>query len=530
MLIDYRDGREATMTSAAKRASAIQNAQKSTGPKTEGGKRKSRMNALKHGLTAKTVLLPDEDPDEFRLRMVGWFESVKPRDPCEAGLLEQAVYSLWQVDRAHRSDAARLWLKADSYREDKESQEEDEADGLVRRLLAPPHGRPTALPCHSGHDHEPAGDSKSAGTVSAGDHPSDVISRLLKTGSGCWWLLELWSDLRASLEKDGWRAPERFRAFRLLGIHASDVYMTIELGSILQACQALDPDAGSLVSEVWNEFVPAAALPVLEATYQREIAHKLAPDQDQARHYLLEIINRETTFIEEKAQRYEERAKAEEELARHKLAFDDGREGRLMRRYADSSKKFFFRCLDELYKHRAEKAAQSNQETGTRYILPWPAWFEAISQAGESSESQIPNSKGPEEATDGGECTKSQILNSKSQILNSNGTVEAADGGEKANSQIRNPEDGKEGEEPVSTESQRSEIVERVEAEGAELAPVERVGEEGGTRVVTEGPRREMGSGIHVAGGSKKERRKRRREERLRRVESSLVPGPLLVG
>ena len=122
-----------------------------------------------------------------------------------------------------------------------------------------------------------------------------MIMQLMRTGLGCWWLLELWSELRASFENHGWRAPERFRAFRLLAIHPSDAYMTIELGSILQACQALDPEAGSLVGEVWNELVPASALPALEAMYQREIANKPTPGPDEARQYLLEIIKRETS-------------------------------------------------------------------------------------------------------------------------------------------------------------------------------------------------------------------------------------------
>ena len=38
-----------------------QNAQHSTGPRTENGKARVALNALKHGLTGKQIVLPHED-------------------------------------------------------------------------------------------------------------------------------------------------------------------------------------------------------------------------------------------------------------------------------------------------------------------------------------------------------------------------------------------------------------------------------------------------------------------------------------
>ena len=42
----------------------LKNAQLSTGPKTEAGKKHSSLNALKHGLLASTVLITKGDPED----------------------------------------------------------------------------------------------------------------------------------------------------------------------------------------------------------------------------------------------------------------------------------------------------------------------------------------------------------------------------------------------------------------------------------------------------------------------------------
>ena len=44
--------------------------QRSTGPKTDGGKARVRRNAFKHGMTARTIMpvLPQEDPKELEDR------------------------------------------------------------------------------------------------------------------------------------------------------------------------------------------------------------------------------------------------------------------------------------------------------------------------------------------------------------------------------------------------------------------------------------------------------------------------------
>jgi hypothetical protein len=55
------------------------NAQRSTGPKSVGGKKRSSMNSLKHGLTAKTLVLRGEEPAEFDRLYAHLVEEFDPR-------------------------------------------------------------------------------------------------------------------------------------------------------------------------------------------------------------------------------------------------------------------------------------------------------------------------------------------------------------------------------------------------------------------------------------------------------------------
>ena len=54
------------------------NARKSTGPRTEEGKDQVKLNALKHGLTARTVVLPHEDEEAYQQRREAWSEGPQP--------------------------------------------------------------------------------------------------------------------------------------------------------------------------------------------------------------------------------------------------------------------------------------------------------------------------------------------------------------------------------------------------------------------------------------------------------------------
>jgi hypothetical protein len=77
-----------------------ENAQKSTGPKTEEGKRCSRRNALRHGLTAETVIDGLEDTDDYQAFEQAIIADYDARTAVERELVLRLASLLWRIRRA----------------------------------------------------------------------------------------------------------------------------------------------------------------------------------------------------------------------------------------------------------------------------------------------------------------------------------------------------------------------------------------------------------------------------------------------
>ena len=66
----------------------------------------SRLNGVRHGLTGRTFfLLPDEDPEEFRLHEAQWLAEWRPRDLGEREAALAAVRAMWREMRGDRLEA-----------------------------------------------------------------------------------------------------------------------------------------------------------------------------------------------------------------------------------------------------------------------------------------------------------------------------------------------------------------------------------------------------------------------------------------
>src|SRR3954447_10341148 len=82
------------------------NAQKSTGPKTEDGKQRTRLNALKHGLGAIHVPLPHEDPNEYTYILTGLMETYQPANAQEQMLVHNIASAYLRMQRTSRFEAS----------------------------------------------------------------------------------------------------------------------------------------------------------------------------------------------------------------------------------------------------------------------------------------------------------------------------------------------------------------------------------------------------------------------------------------
>ncbi len=75
------------------------NAQHSTGPRTEPGKQRSSLNALRHGLTARTAVLPTEAPDAYQRHTEQFLDEYAPATPTESQLVQELVDTSWRLNR-----------------------------------------------------------------------------------------------------------------------------------------------------------------------------------------------------------------------------------------------------------------------------------------------------------------------------------------------------------------------------------------------------------------------------------------------
>ena len=86
------------------------NAQKSTGPITEAGKAIAKFNALRHGMTAESAVLPYEDHLAYAMLREALLSHYAPANIAEEMLVDVVANSYWRLLRARRVETSTLKL------------------------------------------------------------------------------------------------------------------------------------------------------------------------------------------------------------------------------------------------------------------------------------------------------------------------------------------------------------------------------------------------------------------------------------
>src|SRR6202453_2005318 len=105
------------MTSFKQIEANRRNARKSTGPITEKGKRRSRCNAVRHGLTAETVIGALEDAEDYKAFEAAIIADYDVQSAVERELVLRLASLLWRLRRATTMETGLFEIQADCMRE-----------------------------------------------------------------------------------------------------------------------------------------------------------------------------------------------------------------------------------------------------------------------------------------------------------------------------------------------------------------------------------------------------------------------------
>ena len=341
------------MTSEARIEANRRNARKSSGPKTDEGKKRSRLNALKHGLNATSETLLDAAPNnpigaEYEQTRQDWFERMKPDDPLEEALLDVACRSTWRLRKIGKAEDSATDQRIRHARSEHIRKQKDRVDALVYDLLFDPVARYEAPP----HDPErklPA-------------DPGPIIREIESMVEGVDWLLEKWDNLRFQLEDTGyWHFQEKFHIIRMLGRKTEEGQLDKVVSDILMHCHVAHPCTWDLFSEYFQGAMGTCnRVPYFRRV--EEVMDRLPSDPEVSRTFLRNLMNSEVSRLQQLRPQLLAQAERDRAAAETKAFCDTSPESVLMDRYATNAARDLHRAVDGLNKHRKSKVEIAKAE------------------------------------------------------------------------------------------------------------------------------------------------------------------------
>src|SRR3954467_3711896 len=121
------------MTSYKQIEANRRNARRSTGPTTEEGKLRSRRNAVRHGLTAETVIGALEDAEDYKAFEAAVIADYDGQSAVERELVLRLASLLWRIRRATTMETGLFEIQARhllDFRKKRDAQQ-----SLIRRFF-----------------------------------------------------------------------------------------------------------------------------------------------------------------------------------------------------------------------------------------------------------------------------------------------------------------------------------------------------------------------------------------------------------
>jgi hypothetical protein len=310
------------------------------------------MNALKHGLTAEQIVLPNEDPEEYDALCQQWLDDYPDADAAQLALIEIAVRNTWKLRRADDHERAmsahRMRHAADAF----DCQERVRAEEIGRRLLHDPINRCAIV----------QKDDRTLDMLDdwfKNDDPPVLMQQLTTSAPGVDWALRQWGELGGLIERTRWwHYNDKFRAIRLMGKRPQDVLDDDMIGKVFAICHHAHPDPLSLWDECHQARMGTEGKPMYIGRVDALEKWKFA-DKQEAVNDLKDIVAREIKKLQERKEELDPIHARDRAEAADRAALEDTPGSAVLHRYKATYQRSLQRSVAELIKIRkpAAKAA-----------------------------------------------------------------------------------------------------------------------------------------------------------------------------
>jgi hypothetical protein len=173
------------MTSLRQIEANRRNAARSTGPTSDQGKQRSRCNAVRHGLTAETVIQFLEDAEDYKAFELSVTASFEARTALERELVLRLASLLWRLRRATAIETGLLQIHSSEKYGDVTAIEQSRAEIAVRaRGLLPTISRDVESTARVQQQHNKA--EIAARFFALGHSDSGAFERLNRYETALW--------------------------------------------------------------------------------------------------------------------------------------------------------------------------------------------------------------------------------------------------------------------------------------------------------------------------------------------------------